>query len=89
MSEPRRYGRSAFWTIKVIGLLALLIVIWNVAKSSGRQEVLDKRAVQLLTNGNPVCVWGDEVYFATEIKPATKKEPMRIIVKVKKDYGGN
>jgi len=88
MADPR-YSRTAFWTVKIVGLLALLIVIWNVAKSSGRQEILDKRPVQLLTNGNPVCVWGDEVYFATEIKPATKTTPMRMMVKIKRDQGGN
>jgi len=88
MGNPR-YGRMAFWLVKVMMLLSALIVLWNVAKASGRQEILDKRPVQLLTNGTPVCVWGDDVYFATEIKPATKTTPMRMIVKIKKDQGGD
>ena len=82
MGNPR-YGRMAFWLVKVMMLLSALIVIWNVAKETGRQEILSRRAVQHLVNKNPFCIWGGIVYPATEINTRN------MTVKIKKDQGGN
>jgi len=77
MSEPR-YTRRAFWIVKIIGLIALVIVIWNVAAEHGRQEILGKKAVKQIISGQPFCVWGEVIYPAVELNTTGKKWTVRI-----------
>lgn len=72
------YSKASFWTVKVLMLFFALIVIWNLAKESGREEIRQNKAFQVLTNGTPVCVWGNTFY------PATQLDTKRMQVKIKR-----
>ncbi len=74
MSEPR-YSRTAFWTVKIIGLLALTVWLWNVAKEAGRQEILQKPLVQRVMSDAPFC-WNGSYYPIVEFN--YKKMTMKV-----------
>lgn len=75
MKEPR-HSRLAFWTVKLPMLLFAATVLWNVAKESGREEIRSMRPVKFVLSGNPMCIWGDVMYPATELN--TKKMSVKI-----------
>lgn len=72
----RSYSRLAFWIVKCLMLFFLFTCLWNIAKESGREEIRQNRAFQAITNGSPVCIWGDVVYSATQLD--TRKMQVKI-----------
>lgn len=70
----RVYPNRSFWIVKILMIFFGLIVLWNVAKESGREEM---RQTKLISEA-PFCMWSGVVYSATEI------DTKRMIVKIKR-----
>ena len=70
-----RYTRFSFWVIKVPFLILFLIWYGNICRESGKQEILNKKPVQMILNDVPYC-WNGTYYPVVDFN--AKKMTMKV-----------